>query len=226
MKKRGRAFTVLELMIALTVLAVVASVAMVGYQGYRDRAAMLVDEMNQKILQAAVKLYAYDTNALPASLSDLRRRDLERAFALLSEGKRPYTFLAYLGEWIGIRTAEAVPLPPRYYNGDPKVLTCPMDRTPPADGGVSYAIHPSWQNQPLSRLLDPAFGSEPLIVESDTHSAAVLTFRHGWGRVSVVTTASGERFRIGRDAMEDFLRSHRRTWNRRDPLDLGPRRGS
>ena len=66
-----RAFTILELMVTVALLTVLVSMALVGYQGYRDRVAMQVDEANLGVLHAAVKLYAYDHNTLPASLNAL-----------------------------------------------------------------------------------------------------------------------------------------------------------
>lgn len=72
--KNKRAFTLLELLMAVLILAVLATVAVAGFQAYRDRTAMLVDETNQRTLHAAVKLFAYDTGALPGLLNGLPPR--------------------------------------------------------------------------------------------------------------------------------------------------------
>ena len=182
MQRRTRAgFTMMELMIAAVVLLILSSVALAGYQGYRDRAAMLVDETNQKVLAAAVKLYAYDNNALPASLSQLQPQHLERAFAMVTEGKRPYTLFAYLKEWAGMGVAEAAALPSRYYDNNPKVLACPMDTTPP-----SYEITLAWRGRPLSDLLN-ADKSQHLIQEDRKRP------RHAGGTTIVFTTIGGDR---------------------------------
>ena len=180
MQRRTRAgFTMMELMIAAVVLLILASVAVAGYQGYRDRAAMLVDETNQRVLAAAVKLYAYDNNALPASLSQLEPRHLDRAFALVTEGKRPYTLFAYLQECVGMGVAEASALPARYYNNNPKTLVCPTDPAPP-----SYEIVAAWRGRPLSDFLN-ADGSQRLIEEDPANP------RHVGGTTIVYTTISG-----------------------------------
>ena len=188
----GKGFTILELLVGFVVLAILASLAVAGYQGYRDRAAMLVDETNQKVLVAAVKLYAYDNNALPGSLSRLRPQDLERAYAQVTEGKRPYTVFAYLQECVGLSVAEAEMLPPKYYNQDTQVLTCPSDPTPPATGGKSYEMVAGTANQPLSWLLDPANESQDLIEESDGAGPA---YRHGGNSICVVTKVRGDNSR-------------------------------
>ena len=190
----------MELMVAVVILTIVVAVASVGYSRYRDRAAMLVDETNEKVLLAAVKLYAYDTNALPGSLSQLRTGDLERAYALVTDGKRPYTFLAFLEENLGLfDIAEAAPLPSRYLGDNPqKILTCPMDKTPPATGGYSYGITTGGAdgaaNKPLSWLLNPANAGLSVVVESDIQNPAADTDfarRHNGGSTFVKATASG-----------------------------------
>jgi len=190
--RKSKAFTVLELMVAVMILTVVVSLASVGYGKYKDKAAMLVDETNEKVLLAAVKLYAYDTNALPGSLSQLRTRDLERAYAQVTEGKRPYTFFAFLQENLGLlNIAEAVPpaLPSRYLGDNPaKVLKCPVDPTPP-----SYGIHAGAANKPLSWLLNSANAGATVIVESDQDNPtdADFAWRHQEGTTCVRAFASG-----------------------------------
>lgn len=190
-----RGFTVLELMVTVVIITIIISLSSVGYARYKDRAAMLVDETNQKVLMAAVKLYAYDTNALPGSLSQLRDNDLQRAYALVTDGKRPYTFLAFLQENVGLfDIAEAAPLPSRYLGDNPqRILTCPLDGTPPATGGVSYGIHQDVANKPLSWLLDPANAGQVCIGESDVSVASDSDFvrRHDGGKTFVEISTGG-----------------------------------
>lgn len=197
MIKSKKAFTLLDLLVALLVLSILAAISVAGYQGYRDQTAMLIDETNQKVLQAAVKLYAYDNNSLPGSLSDLRPEDLRRAYALVVGGRGSYTMLAYLKEVLGGEVAEAAPLPARYYQNNPSIVRCPSD----SNGGVSYQINSFFANQPLSRLLLPANQNVELIFESDTGGDAgadptlpnVVAYRHRRGQAAVCTTAAGDR---------------------------------
>ncbi len=185
--KKHAGFSMMELMIAAVVLVILASVAVAGYAGYRARAAMLVDETNQKVLAAAVKLYAYDNNALPASLSELRPEHLERAFAMVIDGKRPYTLLAFLQEWVTVGVAEAVVLPPRYYNNDDGTLACPMD-----DTRRSYEITEAFRGVTLQQLL--AADDLPLISEIEA--------RHLGGTTAVVTTVKGSHQRERRQQQQ------------------------
>ncbi len=197
-RHRWKGMSLLEVVASLVALVILVSLAVAGYQSYRDRTAMLMDETNQKVLQAAVKLYAYDSKSLPGSLSDLRPNDLSRAYTWVTEGKRPYTFLVFVQELLGERVAEAVPLPGKYYNNDLNILTCPKDPTPPAKGGYSYALSANWVNRPFKDLLDARNADDPLIVESDRpvaktdDTAGEIAYRHGRGTLAVTTSVRGE----------------------------------
>ena len=178
-------FTLLELLVTGMILLVLASVGMAMYGRYRDRAAMLVDETNEKVLLAAAKLYAYDNNALPGNLSELRPQDLERAYAEVTDGKRPYTFFASLQEMVGLADiAEAGPID-KYLTGNTaqieKIKTCPSDKTPPSSAdGYSYGIPAAVAGKPLSWLLNPSNADTAIIVETDVAVAApVIYSRHG-----------------------------------------------
>lgn len=204
---KAKAFTLMELMVGVVILTIIVSISSVGYRRYQDRAAMLVDETNQKVLLAAVKLYAYDNNALPGSLSRLQERHLNRAYAMVTEGKKPYTVLAFLKEQVSFTgIAEAIEpqpsgthLPDRYFGetaGDKwKMLTCPMDASKPSaatPSNHSYAIHANASGRPLSWLLNPANANQPIIGESDSATTSTFTRRHNGGRTFVYTTAAGD----------------------------------
>ena len=204
MQDRNRAFTVIELMVSVTILTIIVAAASVGYSQYRDKAAMLVDETNQKVLLAAVKLYAYDTNALPGSLSELQPEHVNRAYAQVTNGKKPYTFLAFLKDQVGLfDIAEA--MPDKYIGGGSlteeqrwKILTCPSDPTPPSAGGHSYGIHRDFVNADgtgklLSWLLDPAHAGWTCIAESDIANPTDVDFarRHEGGHTYVRASPNG-----------------------------------
>ncbi|MBI3317558.1 MAG: type II secretion system protein [Candidatus Omnitrophica bacterium] len=188
----SRAFSLTELLILMVVLGVIASMAVASVQGYQDRTAMLIDETNQKMLFEAVKIHAIDTGTVAGTLSQLRPDDLEKAYVRVMERGRPYTFFAFLMDPLGVGTAEAEPLPSKYYNHDKKVLTCPVDPHNPLRGdGVSYAINGEFRGKPLSFLLRPENGTKDLIYEcaDDGNSQE---FRHEGRKVSIVTTADGK----------------------------------
>ena len=205
MTKGTKAFTVLELLVAVLIIGILAAFSLAGYQGYRDRAAMLKDATNQKVLAAAVKLYAYDNNALPGSISELRPVDLDRAYALMTSGRRSYTVLAYLAEKLGGDVVEAVPLPGRYYQNNLDITHCPLDN----DGnGVSYQMNKQFAGKPLRVLLKPANQGKILIFESDVRGdtgADINTdvaYRHGGRQKEVMMTVGGEKREKQRDVLE------------------------
>ncbi len=194
MKIRSRyGFTLLELLVTSMVLSILVSVGMATYGRYRSSAAILVDETNQKVLLAAAKLYAYDNNALPGNLSELRPQDLERAYAMVTDGKRPYTFFAFLKEMVepmGVAEALTIDkyLPAGTTQQIQKIKTCPMDPTPPLAGGNSYGISATAANKSLSWLLDPNNATTAIIVETDNLTTVVFTRHQG---ICVVASASG-----------------------------------
>ncbi len=205
---RTRAFTLVELLVSVVITGILATLAMASYQGAMDRANMLVDETNQKILALAVKLYATDQDALPGSLSQLRPRDLERAYAMWHEScpALPRAWAA-VHEWWGVAVAEAataVPFYPRYV-GDLKTLTCPSDSTPPrmvngAVTGASYALNPSAAGKSRAWLNDAANEDVLLIYEADDPSVPPeqMVFRHGPAAqpfCAIVGTLSGRSYR-------------------------------
>lgn len=187
-------FTVMELLLAVMIVTIIVAMSTVGFTQYRDKAAMLVDETNQKVLLAAVKLFAYDTNALPGSLGELRPQDIERAYVQVFEGKRPYTFFVFLQEnlgWVDIAEAHPPNLPDRYLGENPgRIRVCPVDRTAE---GISYGIHTNAAHQPLSWLLDPANAARTVLGESDRAEPTDADFvrRHEGGRTFVRASASG-----------------------------------
>lgn len=205
-QKRFRAsFTLIELLAAMAILAIIASMAVVGYRGYLDEAAMLQDETNMMILEAAVKINAIQTGTVAGTISDLRPSDLERAYALVSQGKRPYTLLAYAGEsWRSLFWGESVAeadefLPSEYYHRDLKVVTCPKDPSKPtgfdADGrpnGSSYAIHKKLKGKPIRDLLRSP-PDRVLIYESDGGKKEV--YRHRGQEEAVRVTIAGKAIR-------------------------------
>ena len=137
----------IEILVALVVISILASTAIVNYQGYVDRAAMLQDETNLMVLQTAVKINAMDAGVVAGNISDLPQRDVEKAYAAVIEGKRPYTLLAYLQEkwqsaW-GDSVAEGGTFA-AYYNRDLKTVTCPKDTVRPSLNTNGDVVNPSY----------------------------------------------------------------------------------
>lgn len=212
---RTRAFTLVETLMAVVVLTVLAAIAVSVYTGYRDRVAIMVDETNQKILQAAVKIAAASTGSVAGSLSELAPEDVGKAYAGVMRGRRPYTLLAYVAEFwkeaYGGDVAHADTfLPPQYYNKNLKVITCPSDQTPPKGfdakgrpfGGVSYAINKKFRGKPYSFLGSPENADEALVYEVEEGPGEKEEFRHQKGHLSVRISVSGKPVRKDKNASE------------------------
>ena len=210
---KRKAFSMMELMVAVVVLTILSSIAIVGYQGYIDRAAMLKDEINQKIWHTAVQMDAASTGTIAGSLSELSPEVLDRAYALVIDGKsRPYTLSAYLGEpwrqWWGSPVAESSTyVPSSYYNKDVGVLKCPSDRrsnlatsfdaSGKPEGPISYAISSGADGaagKPYSWFKNPANVDKDLVIESDNGTDVV--YRHHHGKTAVVINVRGQHKRI------------------------------
>ena len=69
--KRSRAFTLVELLIVIVVLAVLAAIVIPKFNdsGIRGRESSL--RANLKVVRNAVELFKTDTGSYPAQLSDL-----------------------------------------------------------------------------------------------------------------------------------------------------------
>jgi len=226
-KKLSQAFTLTELLVVVVIVGVLTTVGVAGYQGYRDRAATMVDETNLQVLSQALKTYAYDNDALPAGLSELPHEYVDRALVQLRSERKPYTLLAHAQtlwrEFLGEEGAAYAFLPPRYINNDIKILQCPSDSTPPTAfdgdgrpvGGVSYALNPQLAGAPLKTFLR---NDAILIFEADElpagnvdpdSSEAPWVFRHQTGGVLAGLTAGGNAIAIRSNGK--VITRHRRT---------------
>jgi len=76
--KRGRGFTLIEILIALTILAILSTLGIAGYRHHRRSAAETVLAANLQIMRHAIEQYKADRGKYPASLDDLWREASKR----------------------------------------------------------------------------------------------------------------------------------------------------
>ena len=69
--RRHRGFTVIEIMLAVAILAVLAAVALPAYANYRERVRITQAVIDIKGMEAQIKSYALENRALPDTLSDI-----------------------------------------------------------------------------------------------------------------------------------------------------------
>jgi prepilin-type N-terminal cleavage/methylation domain-containing protein len=173
-KKRGEGemkkdFTLIEIVIALIILGILVTFGIPLYNNLIENAKAKVCETNQKVLLGAIESYGLEHDRLPASLSDLKKEHLRRAWAkIFKKEKNPLLLrLAYFlvdfdqrglvyakGGWI------------KRYIGELKYFICPKDETPPPSG-YSYGIYRDVANISWEEYKDlPA--NTIVIADSDT----------------------------------------------------------
>ena len=77
-KKRGWGFTLMELLVVMTVIALLASVGIVGYRHSVKATKEAVLKENLFILNHALEQFKADRGRYPASISQLRDREYVR----------------------------------------------------------------------------------------------------------------------------------------------------
>jgi general secretion pathway protein G len=75
---RGRGFTLIEILIALTILAILSTLGIAGYRHHRRSAAETVLKANLSIMRHAIEQYKADRGKYPPSLDDLWREASKR----------------------------------------------------------------------------------------------------------------------------------------------------
>lgn len=143
MKKKKWAFTIVEILVAMIILAILVSVSIAGYQKtltiHNDRLC----EQNLAALEAAIDVYTVEHDAMPDSFAKLEPRHIHLAYQKLY-GSRKNILTACLKVVFGIKPLYAESLE-RYYNYNKKVLICPADPAGKnaASGYSSYDFNPN-----------------------------------------------------------------------------------
>ncbi|MEK6567205.1 MAG: prepilin-type N-terminal cleavage/methylation domain-containing protein [Candidatus Omnitrophota bacterium] len=138
---RKKAFTLVEIMIALIIVSVVVSLSIVTFQKTIEANNDKICRQNLKVLQGAIEIYTIENNALPAALSLLTSEQIHLAHEKVTGKPKENRVAGYFNNLIGIRPAIAQGLG-KYYGNDPKVRRCPADKTVSADTSyTSYTLN-------------------------------------------------------------------------------------
>jgi len=146
-RETKRGFTLLELLVVLTVLLVLSTIAMYMYQRGLAHARETVCQTNLRALHEGITFFTAENDALPASLGHLKLEHLERGFAKATEGRewliKAYTFLIKLDTsdhaYAQFLTYDNL----KKYGASKKIFHCPADH----NGGASYAINSQVQGK-------------------------------------------------------------------------------
>ena len=135
-----KSFTLVELLVTVVVVIIITTIGLTGYQAAIEQARARVCATNLRALQSAVKMWALENDVIPATLGQLEKRHLERAYA---EVIAPGDWLTRAAYWLGEQdsrfSAHAQFLTPanlRRFGANAQIFTCPSDR----NGGISYGI--------------------------------------------------------------------------------------
>jgi prepilin-type N-terminal cleavage/methylation domain-containing protein len=203
MKRKG--FTLIEILISITVLIILASISLYTWTGVVDKVKQRVCEQNQLIIQEALWLYIYKNDAVPTSLSQVEPYT-DTAIAHLEKNK-PQMFAMrklYLALIRMDEAKNAIAGEFSRYTGGSYVLRCPAK----IGEGISYGFNDrllAKDSRPIDLLGELSSKNIPVICDCDNptffaDNAAGLkggAFRHGrkfLGEPTLVATSADRVF--------------------------------
>lgn len=161
MKNRG--FTLIEIVVVLSLLLIVSTLAIFGYNSMVDKARRKICEGNLKALTDAVEYYSVEFDALPATLGNLRRDHFDRAYVkMIDENPISNRFYGVLAKLDISGETHAAFL--TYDNLKPMATEDNFRDPDDANGGVSYGINSSLTGKKWSEIGD----NEVIVADSDS----------------------------------------------------------
>lgn len=152
--KRG--FTLVELVVNVVVIGVLATLSIASYQHLIHKSKAKVCANNLKVLQTAVKYYSREKDSLPATLSRLEKKHLEKAYAQVVTGNIYNKFTQMLVDGHSYGKAYAYNLNFNYeglknYGAYAKAFICPASDD---DAAHSYGINADFINSKWNKWQD------------------------------------------------------------------------
>ena len=86
-----RGFTLIEIMIVMSIIATVSAIAVPNYLKYREKGKVAVAITDIRIIEKQINIYAIDTGELPDSLNDLSISNM------IDPWNNPYQYLRIAG---------------------------------------------------------------------------------------------------------------------------------
>jgi len=177
MRDVKKGFTLLELLVVLTILLILSSVGMYLYHLSLAYAKDTVCQTNLRALQESVIFYTAENEALPGTLGDLKLDHIEKGYAKAMEGRRWLVkactllikFDASDQAYAHFLTYENL----KKYGATEKIFHCPADH----NGGASYGINGQLHGKSWSEINEHAI----MVADSDSYvfySLNQLSRRH------------------------------------------------
>ncbi len=187
--RSDKGFTLIEIVIALSILLILSSISFVGYQRFLGKARASVCTSNVKAIKKAVDLYIMENDALPAILGDLELEHLKKAYAqVMEESDWQTRFARFFVEINTPSLAHAQFLSVENlgsYGATASFFRCPSSSNP-----ISYGINGDLAGSDLTG----ADQKEILIGDSDTaifFGVEQLTHRHHGHTTAIGITSNG-----------------------------------
>ncbi|MDD5596054.1 MAG: hypothetical protein PHY94_07435, partial [Candidatus Omnitrophica bacterium] len=137
-----KSFALMELIITIVIVGILATIAVPIYRNTIEDAEAKVCQANLKVLDAALNIYVMENDAMPGDLSNLSPAILKKAYAQVMRQEDAWKMrLAYMIVGWQERGLAYAGLLHDLARGDINSITCPADRTPPKEGGVSYGLN-------------------------------------------------------------------------------------
>ena len=196
MRDVKKGFTLLELLVVLTVLLILSSFGMYLYHRSLAYAKDTVCQTNLRALQESIILYTADNDALPGTLGELKLHHLEKGYAKAMEGRRwlikACTLLikydASDHAYAQFLTYENL----KKYGATEKIFHCPGDH----NGGASYGINGELEGRRWGEVNKHAI----VVADCDSyvfHSLDQLSKRHDYKAFAAIK--SGELVELEED---------------------------
>jgi prepilin-type N-terminal cleavage/methylation domain-containing protein len=180
MKIKITAFTLVEVLIAVVIIAILSSLGVAVWDSSVDNARQKICAQNQTILLESLKMFVYDKDAVPTTLSGLGPEYIELAMAKIEKENPLFKpvrniCLAFLRVNDG-KEALAGPLSD-YVKLDPSVTRCPAN----TQGGTSYGMNSAITN--AQTLKNAISAGSPIISDCDNDRFSSFpsqaAYRHG-----------------------------------------------
>lgn len=144
------AFTLIEILTVLVIVAVLATVSLPLYQGFMEEQQATACETNLKALQTALDLYAMQEDSLPVTISAIPDEMLEKALAQVLNGpggwKRKLAYFVVEQQERGLAYAQYEFIKNDLLKGSKALLKCPKDRRTDKLLVSSYGFNENIQN--------------------------------------------------------------------------------
>ncbi|MFA4888461.1 MAG: prepilin-type N-terminal cleavage/methylation domain-containing protein [Candidatus Omnitrophota bacterium] len=171
---KTKAFTLLELVMVVVVIGILATLGYPVYRNMEKEAGDYVCVTNQQAIAAAFKIEAMESDVVPADLSQIPPKSIEKAYAQILKEKGAWKIkLAYYIVGLKDRGLAYAGVLSKIGKGNLSLISCPFDNDSPVKNpatGRSYALNNSLIGKRLRDIKD----DDPIIVADCKDSVLIV----------------------------------------------------